>query len=128
MFVPNQLVLETSQPSSGPKKKYVSDWASRIDNFLTPDRSTARFEATPEVNRPSHFSRYRSSRDRSSSVQDRRVSPRVGLLQYNNGYAGSSSLPKLKLDNFDGNPHDWPEWSSVFIATVNQRPIQDQRR
>ena len=48
-----------------PKKRDVSDWASRIDNLLTPERSTARFEATPEVNRYSHILRYRSSRDQS---------------------------------------------------------------
>ena len=64
-----------------PKKRDVSDWASRIDNLLTPERSTARFEVTPEVNRHSHFSQYRSSRDRSSSVEDRDVSPRAGLLR-----------------------------------------------
>ena len=87
-----------------PSKRDVSDWASRIDNLLTPDRSTARFEVTPEVNRQSHFSQYRSSQDRSSSVEDRDVSPRAGLLRYNSGYAGSSNLPKLKLNNFDGNP------------------------
>ena len=44
-----------------PRKRDVSDWASRIDNLLTPERSTARFEVTPEVNRHSHFSQYRSS-------------------------------------------------------------------
>ena len=43
-----------------PKKRDVFEWASRIDNLLTPDRSTARFEVTPEVNSQSHFSRYRS--------------------------------------------------------------------
>ena len=43
-----------------PKKWDVSDWASRIDNLLTPDRSLVYFELTPEVNRRSHFSRYRS--------------------------------------------------------------------
>ena len=68
-----------------PKKRDVFGWASRIDNLLTPDRSTARFEVTPEVNRQKHFSRYRSSRDRSSSVEDRDVSPRGGLLRYNMG-------------------------------------------
>ena len=108
--------------------KDSSDWASRIDNLLTPERSTARFEITPEVNRKSHFSRYRSSRDRSSSVEDRDVSPRAGLLRQNSGYAGSSSLPKLKLNNFDGNPLEWPEWSSMFIATVDQRPIPDSEK
>ena len=59
-----------------PKKRDVSDWASRIDNLLTPDRSTARFEATPEVKRSSHFSKYRSSRDRSLSVEERAFSPK----------------------------------------------------
>ena len=90
-----------------PKKRGASDWASRIDLLLTPDRSTARFEATPEVNRHSHFTRYRNSRDRSSSVQDRDVSPRAGI-SHNSGYSGSSSLPKLKLNNFEGDPLGWP--------------------
>ena len=88
--------LDKSPFNWTPKKRDVSDWASKIDNLITPERSTARYEATPEVNRPSHFSRYRSSRDRFSSVEDRDVSPRAGLLRYNSGYAGSSSLPKLK--------------------------------
>ena len=111
-----------------PKEADVSDWASCINNLLTRERSTARFEATPEVDRQSHFLRYRSSRDRSSSVEDRDVSPRADLPRYNSGYAGSSSLPKLKLNNFDGNPLEWPEWSSMFIATVDQRPIPDSEK
>ena len=105
----------------------VSDKASRIDNLLTPDRSTARFEVTPEVNRHSHFTRYRSSRDRSSNFEDRDVSLRAGL-QYNSGYSDSSNLPKLKLNNFDGNTLEWPEWSSVFIATVDQRQIPETEK
>ena len=80
------------------------------------------------MNSHSHFSLYRSSRDRSSSIEDQDVSPRSGLLRYNCGYAGSRSLPKLKLNNFDGNPLEWPEWSSMFIATVNQRPIPDSKK
>ena len=111
-----------------PKERDVSDWASRIDNLLTPERSTALFEVTPEMNRHSHFSRYRSSRDRSSSVEDRDVSPRADPLRYNTGYSSSSSLPKPKLNNFDGNPLEWPEGSSIFIATVDQRPIPDSEK
>ena len=42
------------------KKRDVSDWASRIDNLLTPERSTARFEVTHEISSHSHFSRYRN--------------------------------------------------------------------
>ena len=41
-----------------PKTREVSDWASRIDQLLTPDRSSARFELTLEMNSHSHFSRY----------------------------------------------------------------------
>ena len=110
-----------------PKKRDVSEWVSRIDTLLTPERPKARFEATPEVNRYNHFSRYRKSRDWSSSVEDQEISPRAGL-RYNTGYAGSSNLPKLKLNNFDGNPLEWPEWSSMFIATVDQRLIPDSEK
>ena len=80
------------------------------------------------MNRQSHFSRCRSSLERSSSVEDRDVSPRAGLLRYNSGYAGSSSLPNLKLNNFDGNPLEWPEWSSMFVATVDQRRMPDSEK
>ena len=100
-----------------PKKRDVSDRAVRIDNFLTPDRSAARLKVTPEVNRQCHFSRHRSSRDRSSSFEDRDIFPRAGL-RYNTGYSGSSNLPKLEL----------PEWSSMFIAAVDQRPNLDSEK
>ena len=33
------------------------------------------------------------------------------------------SLPKLKLREFDGNPLDWPEWSGMFLATVDSSDI-----
>ena len=32
------------------------------------------------------------------------------------------------MNNFDGNPLEWPEWSSMFIATVDQRPIADSEK
>ena len=38
-----------------PRTREVSDWAGMIDNLLTPDRSAASFEVTPERNRPSRF-------------------------------------------------------------------------
>ena len=111
-----------------PKKRDVSDCANRIDNLLTPDPSTARFEVTPEKNRQRHFSRYRSSRDRSSSVEDRDISPRAGI-RYNTGYAGSSNLPKLKLNNFDGTPP--PNGRSGLVCSLLQwinDQYQTQRR
>ena len=80
-----------------PRRRDVSDWASRIDPLLTPSSARARFDATPELNRQSQFSRYRN---RSSSAEDRDVSPRAGL-RYNSGYAVSSNLPKLKLLFFE---------------------------
>ena len=101
-----------------PQKRDVSDWASRIDNLLTPDRSTSRFDVTPKVNRNSRFTQHRRSRNRSSSVEHRDVSPRAGILRYKSGHAGSSILPKLKLNNFDGNPLELLELSCMFIATV----------
>ena len=60
-------------------KKDVSDCVSRFDNLLTPDRWTARFEATPEVNKHSLFSGYQNSRNRSWCNEDRDVSSRASL-------------------------------------------------
>ena len=108
-----------------PKTRNVSEWASRIDNFLTTERSTARFEAITQVNRHSHFSRYRSSQDRYSSVEEGDVSPRAGALRYNSGYAVRSSLPKLKLNNFDGNRSNGK--SGSLLQWINAL-YQTQRR
>ena len=35
------------------------------------------------------------------------------LLNY-----GSSSLPKLQLKKFDGDPLQWPDWSSMFMMLI----------
>ena len=34
-------------------------------------------------------------------------------------------LPKLVLDNCDGDPLEWPEWSGHFLATVDASGISD---
>ena len=60
------------------------------------------------------------------SVEGRDISPIAGRY-YNTGHS-SSSLPKLRLNNFDGNPLEWPEWSSMFIATVDKRTIPDSEK
>ena len=36
-----------------------------------------------------------------------------------------SSLPKLKLAEFSGDPLEWPEWSQLFQATVHAANIDD---
>ena len=36
-----------------------------------------------------------------------------------------SSLPKLKLTDFSGDPLEWPEWSQLFQATVHAANIDD---
>ena len=36
-----------------------------------------------------------------------------------------SSLPKLKLTDFSGDPLEWPEWSQLFQATVHAANMDD---
>ena len=36
-----------------------------------------------------------------------------------------SSLPKLKLAEFSGDPLEWPEWSQLFQATVHAANLDD---
>ena len=38
------------------------------------------------------------------------------------------SLPKLKLREFDGNTLDWPEWSGMFLATVDSSNISKDEK
>ena len=37
-----------------------------------------------------------------------------------------SSLPKLKLAEFSGDPLEWPEWSQLFQATVHAANMDDK--
>ena len=39
-----------------------------------------------------------------------------------------TSLPKLKLSEFHGDPLEWPEWSSLFTATIHNAPIDDKAK
>ena len=39
-----------------------------------------------------------------------------------------TSLPKLKLPEFHGDPLEWPEWSSLFTATIHNAPIDDNAK
>ena len=38
------------------------------------------------------------------------------------------SLSKLKLRENDGNPLNWPEWSGLFLATVDSCSISKDKR
>ena len=40
-------------------------------------------------------------------------------------YYMRSSLPKLKLAEFSGDPLEWPEWSQLFQATVHAANMDD---
>ena len=67
-----------------------------------------------------------NSRERSASAEERDISP-IAERHYNTGHS-SSSLPKLRSKNFDGNPLEGPEWSSMFIATVDERMTPDSEK
>ena len=42
--------------------------------------------------------------------------------------SGASSLPKLKLTEFSGDPLEWPEWSGLFDVVVHQKTISDTEK
>ena len=87
-------------------------------------RLKTRFDVSSEQSEDMHCSQHLNSRDRSASVEDRDVLHKVDM-QTNIGHSSSSSLPKLKLNSFHENPLEWPEWSSMFMATVDNRTIPD---
>ena len=109
-----------------PKGRDVSEWENSMNDTRTPIRPRARCDVSPERNRHRHYPWYPNTRERSASAEERDILPTVGR-HYNTGHS-SSSLPKLRLKNFDGNPREWPEWSRIFIATVDKRMIPDSEK
>ena len=93
----------------------------------TPNQSKPRLDISPERNENRHYSRYLNSLDRSASVEDREALHKVAV-RTNIEQSSSSSLPKLKLNSFDGNPMEWTEWSNMLIATVDKRTIPDSEK
>ena len=55
-------------------------------------------------------------------------SPTRSDRRHSSPYMTSTHLPKLKLKSFDGNALDWPEWSSMFLATVHSQRIADSEK
>ena len=119
----------TSNLSIGPQKGEMSR-SGRIRRTTRKhqfDQELANTNSTrPERNKHRHYPWYPNSRERSVSAEERDISPIAGR-HYNTGHS-SSSLPKLRLKNFDGNPLEWPEWSSMFLATVDKRMIPDSEK
>ena len=37
-------------------------------------------------------------------------------------------IPQLKISEFNGEPLQWPEWSSLFTATIHNAPIDDNAK
>ena len=54
--------------------------------------------------------------------------PTVGLTPQMQWIQPVSSLPKLKLKEFTGDPLEWPEWSSLFNAVIHNAPIDDNTK
>ena len=97
-----------------------------MNDTRTPIRPRARFDVSPERNKQRHYPWYPNSCERSASAEEWDVSPIAGR-HYNTGHS-SSSLPKMRLKNVDGNPLEWPEWSKMFIETVDKRMIPDSEK
>ena len=62
------------------------------------------------------------------AITQKQYSPSQGPNMASNvrdDYYIRSSLPKLKLAEFAGDPLEWPEWSQLFQATVHAANIDD---
>ena len=124
----NRLRRVTSHLSVGPQKGEMSRsgrirWTTRERQF---DQELGLTSALNGISRGITHGTQTRKFERSVSVEGRDISPIAGR-HYNTGHS-SSSLPKLRLNNFDGNPLEWPEWSSMFIATVDKRTIPDSEK
>ena len=112
-----------------PKNKDVSGWLDNSDKFCNShdysfERAKTRIDNNyPRVsfNREGVLKSRSPSGERDSTARERDNFKRIKP-------SSSSQLPKLKLNSFDGNPLEWPEWSNMFKATVHHRDIPDSEK
>ena len=110
-----------------PKSKDVFGWLEQSDKF-------ANFKDCSFDHTKNGHENYRVSFDRENLLKSR--SPSGERFRLNrlpdrsecNVLSSSSQLPKLKLNSFDGNPLEWPEWSNMFVATVHNRAIPNSEK
>ena len=71
-----------------------------------------------------------NSRNRSAESGNRRTMNHTILQVIYQPVPSSraSGLPKLKLNEFSGDPLEWPEWSGLFDVVVHQKPISDTEK
>ena len=58
-------------------------------------------------------------------------SPKHGFNQFDMypvSFAVNRRLPKLKLREYNGDPLDWPEWSGMFLSTVDRSTVSDDEK
>ena len=140
----SQRVLTGAATSTTSHKKGSAE-ASQEDGTVLSDEDV--YEATSKFSDKSNAfssSKYKPSRERSPSFDNSRYlfnrqrhrSSSAERDDYEfqlyqrrrDPETSSSQLPKLKLKTFDGNPLEWPEWSSMFLATVDKRSIPDSEK
>ena len=112
-----------------PKNKDVSGWLDNSDKFSNlHDYSFERAKTRIDNNYPRvSFNREGVLKSRSPSGERASAAWEQDKFKRNKP-SSSSQLPKLKLNSFDENPLEWPEWSNMFKATVHYRDIPDSKK
>ena len=118
------LSIRSLSPSNwkSPRSKDVFGWLDQSDSFA--DFNDCSCDYT--VNRRDN---YRVSFDRECLLKFR--SPNGERFKFNrladrcerDVTSSISQLIKLKINSFDGNPLEWPEWSNMFVATLHNRAM-----
>lgn len=102
-------------------KKNVSPLSSDLPAFNVPTSTPIKEESNLKhtVNTESRFPGSWISRlvedQEQGTAQLKGCEPNIGRL--------SDSLPKLKLDTFDGDPLQWPDWMSMFQSIIHEASI-----
>ena len=108
-----QSASKTATPGVKPKKK-VTPLAK-----MPPKHEEVESEGSAANDFKGFVDRHRlpafTPKDQHSNMQDNNYSPNTSMIK----------LPKLKIPEFAGDPVEWPEWSSLFLATVDSAPIAE---
>ena len=107
-------IIERKEPSTNRKGGRVSDRGDRSQSCSKSRTFPPKRHLNANCEVPNRVSRFDSLPFQQSVLHQCTVQ--------------TSSLPKLKITEFAGDPLEWPEWSSLFNAVIHNASIDDNAR
>ena len=112
------------------QRKYSNSWLGSLMSQGNSRRDGV-FSSAPVRQLPGPVSSNEGQHSKFEISDTSQSSPKHGFNQYDMyplSSAVNRTLPKLKLREYNGDSLEWPEWSGMFLSTVDRSTISDAEK